>query len=280
MRDFLQSLITNDIRKAESEKAIYAALLSPQGKYLHDFFIVPSKDALLLDCEAGRKDDLIRRLSLYRLRARVTLTDLTDALEVIAIYRRNAPAIQERHISLPGNITSVEGSVFFPDPRLEIMGGRCFMPAGKGVQALSQAGFTQAPLSTYDQMRMQAGVPDGSQDFIIDRSLPLELGMDRLNGISFTKGCYVGQEVTARSKHRATLHKTLYRLRSLTGKALPDSGTPIMAGAIEIGQLRSHLNDLGLAILRREEVEKATQEKVPLTADGIALEAVQPEWVQ
>ncbi len=207
-RDFLQRLISNDIGKVSRDSAIYATLLTPLGKFLHDFFIAERKDALLFDCERARKDDLARRLAFYRLRARVEVIPRDD-LAVLAFHGGGACAALGLD-GVEGRARPFAGGVAFIDPRLAAAGARAILPANNAREAAEAAGFAPGNAADYDRHRLALALPDGSRDIRVEKSILAEIGIDGLNGLDLEKGCFVGQEVTARSYHRATLRKRLF----------------------------------------------------------------------
>jgi tRNA-modifying protein YgfZ len=260
-RNFLQGLITNDIVAATPEHAIYAALLSAQGKYLHDFFIVQAGDGFLIDAEVARLDDLLRRLNLYKLRAKVTIgrTDLAvaaligdGAVDALGLAR-------ERGAAKP-----LDGGVAFVDPRLVEAGARIIAPAA----ALPR--FDAGTRAEYDAMRLRLGLPDGTRDLLPDKSFILENGFEELAGVDFEKGCYVGQEVTARMKHRALVRKRLVPV-AIDGPA-PAPGTPVTRDGVEVGEIRSALDGQGLALIRTDAVGSQ------LNAGSTAVTPRKPAW--
>ncbi len=253
---FLQGLITNDIRKAEGGKLVYAALLTPQGKFLHDFFLMSQAGRILIDTEKHRLDELKQRLSLYKLRSQVTI-EVTADMGVVAVW-------------------GGEHANIMPDPRLHVLGGRIIGNMEESLAWCKAQGFLLAGEQEYDRHRIECAVPDGSRDMIPDKSFLLEFGIDELNGIDFAKGCYVGQEVTARTKYRGQVRKFLYRV--IASVELPQAGTPVLLGDVEAGELRSHAGLMGLAILRSELVEKAHAEVLQLTAGGARIVANVPPW--
>ena len=185
---FLQGLITQDIRKLSAASLLYAALLTPQGKYLHDFLLSETEQSgIRLESDAGSADELQQRLMRYRLRAKVTI-EMQPQINVFASWGD----------ALPG--------VCLSDPRPG-MGGRMYGPCAEVESALLKQGGTPASPESYHYHRISLGIPEGVPDFISDKTLMLEAGMDRLQAVDFQKGCYVGQEVTARSKFRAELRK-------------------------------------------------------------------------
>ncbi len=248
VRDFLQGLVSNDVERLGPESAIYAALLTPQGKYLFDFFLADTSDGLLLEGEAERLGPLAKRLSMYRLRADVEI-EAVD-LAVHAVFGDRAAAALGLD-DAPGAARVLEGGgMAFVDPR----------DARAGIRVLGGAAgplgdIAQASAADYDRHRLALGLPDGSRDLEVDRSILLEADFEALNGVDFKKGCYVGQEVTARTKHRGLVRK---RLRPVAVQGpLPAPGTPILAGGREVGTLRSGRDDRALALLRLDAVEGA-----------------------
>ncbi|MGH6973557.1 MAG: YgfZ/GcvT domain-containing protein, partial [Stellaceae bacterium] len=190
---FLQGLVSNDVAKAAAGAPVYAALLTAQGKYLHDFFIVALGDALYLDCERARLADLQRRLSLYKLRSKATLTDASAKFVAAAAWGDGAAA----KLNLAdGAAKPFAGGMVYIDPRLAALGVRFLIPAGREGN-IAAAGFARADAAAYDRHRLALGVPDGSRDLEIDKSILLENGFEELNGVDFAKGCYMGQELTA-----------------------------------------------------------------------------------
>lgn len=238
---FLQGLITNDINKVTADQAIYAGLLTPQGKFLFDFFIVRDGDTLLLDCEAAHLPAFAKRLTMYKLRSDVTLTDRRDDLRVaVALGPEN---IARAGLSgLPGAATATDGGICFVDPRLANMGTRLIAPASSGELPDGS--------DAYDRWRLQLGLPDGSRDIAVEKYFALEANFDALNGVDFDKGCYVGQELVSRMKHRKAVKKRIIPVAVDGERQAP--GTPIVSGQREAGTLLSGRDATALAFLRLE----------------------------
>ena len=229
--DFLQGLVTNDVTRAP----VWAAMLTPQGKYLADFLVIPEADALLIDVDARLADDLLRRLSMYRLRADVQIapTGMTVVRGV------DDPP--------PGAI---------PDPRHPALGWRLYTAPGD-TPADSDA--------DWDAIRVAHAIPETLVELIPNETYPLEAGFERLHGVDFRKGCYVGQEVTARMKHKTELRKGLVTV-SLAGAAVP--GTAIVTeDGREAGTIHTVAGDRALAHLRFDRIGPG------LTAGGVAVTA-------
>ena len=267
---FLQGLVSNDIEKAGPGSAIYAALLTPQGKYLYDFFIVEAGeagevgDALLLDCERAGLDGLKKRLSLYKLRADVTFKDRSDEWAVAAVFGN-------------GSIeAAIEGVAVFADPRLTQAGVRCILPRAEARAILEKAGLTPANEADYDRLRLTLGLPGGSRDLIAEKSTLLESGFDELNGVDWDKGCYMGQELTARTKYRGLVKKRLMPV-TFDGPP-PEPGTPVMLEGKEAGEVRSSQTTadggIGLALIRLDALEHSAD----LKAGDVSVTPSKPDW--
>lgn len=271
-RDFLQGVVTNDMETVSESRAVYAALLTPQGKYLHDFFVFRIGDVLYLDCEAARCDDLMRRLAVYRLRADVTIEDAGDAFAVYALFGAgvwSAAGIAPRE----GAAAPFGGGAAYADPRTAALGARAALPSDRAAAVLAGTGFAEADVAAYDGLRIRLGVPDGSHDMEPEKSLPLEYGLDDLNGVDFNKGCFIGQEVTARMKRRGLVRKRLLPV-DIDG-APPAPGATVQRGDHEAGEIRAILDGAGLALLR---LDRIAPEGPDLTAGGARITPHKPDW--
>ncbi|NBB69084.1 MAG: folate-binding protein [Alphaproteobacteria bacterium] len=257
----LQGLVSNDLDRLSEASAIYAALLTPQGKYLFDFLVFAHGDGLWLDVEAGRVDDLVRRLTLYRLRADVGFTKRDD-LAVYALFDGEPAAVAGAEIDVV-------------DPRLAALGRRVVGEPARVEAALADLGDA-ATFEEYDRHRLALGVPAGSRDLEPDKALLLENGFVELHGVDFDKGCFVGQELTARMRYRGTVRK---RLVPVTLDRHAEPGTPIRAGEIEVGELRSCHGDMGLALIRLDRWDKARDAGTPLQAETAVVSPRVPDWL-
>lgn len=265
---FLQGLVSNDVAKAAAGAPVYAALLTAQGKYLHDFFVVALGDALYLDGERARLGDLQRRLSLYKLRSKVTLADASAKFVVAAAWGDDAT---EKLNLAQGTAKPFAGGVAYGDPRLAALGVRFLIPAGRESD-IAAAGFARADAAAYDRHRLALGVPDGSRDLEIEKSILLENGFEELNGVDFAKGCYMGQELTARTKYRALIKKRLVPV-NVEGQ-MPAPGTPITRNGEEVGELHSGADGVALAMLKLDALTG------PLVAGGAKLAPQPPKWMK
>lgn len=243
---FLNGLVSNDVAQAAPGRAVWAALLTPQGKWLADFFIFAEPDRLLLDCEAAQAQPVMQRLGRYRLRS--------DA----AIEASN----RQVYAAWGGVPAASRDAVLAPDPRHPDAGWRILSDTACAVTADAQA---------WDRHRLALGLPDGSRDLEAEKTVLLEAGFDELHGVSWSKGCYMGQELTARTRYRGLIKR---RLLPVHGEGtLPPAGTPVMSQAREVGELRSSQGAAGLATLRLDALQAGD-----LQAAGVALSVSVPAW--
>jgi folate-binding protein YgfZ len=279
---FLQGLISNDVAKAAPDRALYAALLTPQGKYLFDFLVFSDGGRLLLDCEADRADDLLRRLRPYRLRSRVAFEDLRDAFRVVAVVGPDAARAVGLAGAPAGAAAPAGGGVAAVDPRHAGLGVRAVVPASEAEGFAAALGAGTAGPDAWDEARLPLGVPDGVRDLVPESTILLEAGFDELNGVAWDKGCWMGQELTARTKYRGLVKR---RLMPVRGPApLPPPGTPLVAeaadGTRDAGEMRSSRGGLGLAVVRLDALEAVRSGAARLTAGGAVLEPAPPEWLR
>jgi tRNA-modifying protein YgfZ len=259
---FLQGLITNDIGEAGPGTAIHAGLLSPQGKILFDFFVLPDGDGYLLEAASAQAEALKQRLGFYRLRAAVTI-DAEPSLKVAAAWGDAALA------NPPAEARS------FRDPRLESMGARVLLPRDAD---LAELNCELAAEAAYHAHRIAEGVPESGRDYAFGDAFPHEAMFDQLNGVDFQKGCFVGQEVVSRMQHRGTARK---RIVGVEGEGtLPLSGAEIFAGTMPIGTLGSIDGSSGLALIRLDRAEEAKAQGVALRAGDVPISLRIPPWAR
>jgi len=269
---FLQGLVSNDVRKLAPTQAIWAALLTPQGKYLHDFFIAELADGWLIDGEGARIADLKRRLGMYKLRAKIVLEDVSDRFELLQAWGPDAGA--PFGLAEPGQATQRDGAVAFIDPRIADLGIRLIAPKGTGAGLLEALGYAPGPIADWDRRRLGHGVPDGSRDMLLEKAILLENGFDELHGVAWDKGCYIGQELTARTKYRGLIKKRLMPV-AIDGP-LPAPGTLILRDGQEAGEIRSGRDGLALALVRLDALEAGTV----LHAGDATVRPRRPDWAK
>lgn len=259
-REFLQGLVTCDMTRVTPDTAAYGALLSPQGKILFDFLIVEHEGGFLIDAPLALTADLAKRLGFYRLRAKIVIAIESGGLSLdtqsdndmtVAASWGNDPA-------LPGALA------IFTDPRAAL-GLRIIAPRRV---TLALPGYESA----YEARRIEAGVPQGGVDFAYGETFPHEANLDRLQGVDFSKGCFIGQEVVARVEHRGTARKRVARV-TFKGPLL-DAGVRVMAGQTEIGVIGSSYFGHALAMLRLDKAAAALAAGHALMAGNVALTLV------
>ncbi len=257
---FLQGLITNDIDKAKPGGAIHAGLLTPQGKILFDFFVIPAADGFLLEIAKAKAGELAQRLGFYKLRAQVEIAE-DPSFAVAAAW--GAPP------RLP------DGAIAYADPRLSALGLRILLPANADARNLGCAIATE---DAYHAHRIALGVPEGGRDYAFGDAFPHEAMFDRLAGVDFDKGCFIGQEVVSRMEHRGIARK---RIVGVEGEGpLPPSGTEITAGGAPVGTLGSVSEHSGLALLRLDRAEEAKAAGLPLRAGEVTVDLRIPAWAR
>ena len=271
-RDFLQGIISNDITLVSPNKTIYAALLTPQGKYLFDFFISQSGEKLLIECEKDRVPDLMKRLRIYKLRANADLVDETETYSIFAIWGDDAAQATGLH-NERGLAHEISGGTQFIDPRLNTAGVRSVLPIEVAEAQLQSLAAEPASASDYDLHRLKLGLPDASRDLVVDKAILIESGFDELNGVDWNKGCYIGQELTARTKYRGLVKKRLISV--FIEGAAPEPGTPIMVGDKNAGEMRSSNAGHGIALLRLDQLNNEAAEYI---CDQAILRPNKPTW--
>lgn len=263
-RHLLNGLVTTDLTKLVPGQGRFGALLTPQGKIVSDFFITelsPEDDGgLLLDCPKVLAEPLATKLKFYKLRAKVLIENLSDRLGVLALW---------------DGTPSQPPEMGFADPRAAQLGWRIVVPDLLAAATADALGATLVAVSDYEAHRIACGVPSGGIDFAYADAFPHEANMDRLHGVDFSKGCYIGQEVVSRMHHRGTARTRIVRV-TFEGAA-PQPGSEITAGDKTVGTMGSSTIDRGLALLRIDRVADAREAGLTLAAGGIALTIADPD---
>jgi folate-binding protein YgfZ len=264
-RKFLNGIVTADVAKVAPDQPCYAALLTPQGKIIADFIVAEATPedggGFFLDCPAALAPTLMDRLKFYKLRAKVTIEELP--LGVLALW---------------DGAGATDHGLCYPDPRLPALGLRCILPADAAADAAAALGAMLTEADSYEAHRIALGVPRGGLDFIYNDAFPHEADMDQLNGVDFTKGCYVGQEVVSRVEHRGTARARVVPVAF--DDFAPEAGAMVTAGDKQVGTMGSATRGRGLALLRLDRVADALAAGTPLVAGGVALRPLTPDWAR
>jgi folate-binding protein YgfZ len=263
---FLNGLVTTDVTQLRPGLGQFGALLTPQGKIVVDFLITPAPTdhggGFLLDCPRARAQALADKLAFYKLRAKVTVENLSDSLGVMAAWD-GAPTGQP--------------DLAFADPRTDALGFRILAPEARAANVAGQIGAELVDAAAYEAHRIACGAPRGGLDFVYGGAFPHETNMDRLHGVDFDKGCYVGQEVVSRMQHRGTARTRTVKVVLDDGS--PETGATILAGDKVVGTMGSAAGERGLAQIRIDRAADALKAGVPLTAGGLALRLAEPDAV-
>lgn len=266
-RNFLNGLVTTDVDRLKPGLGRFGALLTPQGKIIVDFLITEAPaghgGGFLIDCPKALADSLATKLKFYKLRAKVTVENLSGDLGVLAAWD-GQPAAQP--------------DLAFNDPRNDGLGVRILIPEDLKQKLSDLIGAELVDATEYEAHRIALGVPRGGLDFMYSDAFPHETNMDRLAGVDFDKGCYVGQEVVSRMQHRGTARTRSVKV--LLDGPSPEAGATILAGDKPVGTIGSTSGGKGIALVRIDRVADALDAGQPLTAGGLALTLAEPDVVR
>ncbi|MDE1971614.1 MAG: folate-binding protein YgfZ [Hyphomicrobiales bacterium] len=266
-RTFLNGLISTDTLNLTPEAARFGALLTPQGKIIADFIVAEARakagGGFFLDIPRALAKTIVGKFNMYKLRARVIIEDLSETLGVLAVW---------------GGAAMPAAGLGYSDPRLPGLGFRVMLPPHRATEVAAGLGATLVDAADYEAHRIGLGIPRGGVDFAYGDAFPHESDMDQLGGVDFAKGCYVGQEVVSRMEHRGSARTRTVPVR-YEGEA-PAAGVAVVAGEREVGTMGSTAAGLGLALLRLDRVADALSRGQTLTAGGIAVRPVKPDWAR
>src|SRR5580692_536445 len=266
-RNFLNGLVTTDVTLVRPGLGRFGALLTPQGKITTDFIITEAPSGhgggFLIDAPRALAPGLATKLGFYKLRAKVTVEDLSESLGVMAVWDGEP---------------STKPDLTFADPRDDALGWRILVPEELVQKVADLIGAELVDSAAYDAHRIATGVPRGGLDFMYGDAFPHETNMDRLHGVDFDKGCYVGQEVVSRMQHRGTARTRTVKI--IVDGAAPEPGATILAGDKPVGTMGSSAGRNGLALVRIDRVADALDAATPLTSGGLAVRLAEPDEVR
>jgi folate-binding protein YgfZ len=271
-RNFLNGLVTTDLTLLQPGLGRFGALLTPQGKITVDFLITQAPDGhgggFLIDAPRALAKGLAEKLGFYKLRAKVRIENLSDShlsdsLGVLAVWD-GEPAMKP--------------DLCFADPRHEALGWRILVPEELKQKVADLIGADLVDEEAYEAHRIATGVPRGGLDFMYSDAFPHEANMDRLHGVDFDKGCYVGQEVVSRMQHRGTARTRIVRVT--LEDFSPEVGIPVVAGDKPVGTMGSTAGGHGIALLRTDRVADALDAGLKLSAGGLAIRLTDPNDVR
>ena len=262
---FLQGLVTNDIHKLSEEKCLYSALLTPKGRFLHDFFIYQVGESVYLEVDCSRLEDLNELLKRYKLRSKVDIN--LEKADVICLFGDLLYNLAE------GMRVPEKDFKGFVDPRLKDLGVRIIF----STLDPEKFGATEVTFQEYDKFRLSLGIPEAGRDMIIENAIPLESGLDELNAIDWQKGCYLGQELNARTKHQGMVRKRLLPVE-IEGDPV-EILAPITWNGVKVGSMRSSSLNKGIARLSLEAVTQL-KESESFFCGATKIKPHIPKWLR
>src|SRR6266851_4493988 len=263
-RDFLNGLLTTDIKLLQPGLGRFGALLTPQGKIITDFLITEAPaghgGGFLIDAPRALAPGLAAKLGFYKLRAKVAVENLTDSLGVLAVW---------------GGEPAMKPDLAFADPRNDALGWLILVPEELKQKVADLIGAELVDSADYEAHRIGSGAPRGGLDFMYGDAFPHETNMDRLHGVDFDKGCYVGQEVVSRMQHRGTARTRTVRV--ILEDFAPEPGAAILGGDKPVGTMGSTSGHNGLALIRVDRAADALAAGMPLTSGGLGIRVAEPD---
>ena len=273
-KEFLQNMISNDINKVNENNSCFASLLSPQGKFLFAFIIAKHKSGYFVDCEKTQVDELYKQLSVYKLRSKVEIMNLSNEF-VVAAFNREKFLKFEGAKDIPGNTIKYREDCILLDPRNKNLGARLIINLEKLYLSLKKLELKDSSVNEYYQLSHELGIAQKNMNKLQNKLFGIECNFEELNGIDFKKGCYVGQENTARIKLKNKLSKRLLPIKLISGKLT--EGAPIYANDIEIGKV---LIDDEYPFALMKHLDDSFKEDSELKSDNAVLRIKIPSWIQ
>ena len=273
-KEFLQNLISNDINKVSETNTCFTSLLSPQGKFLYEFIIIKHKSGYLIDCEKTQADGLYKQLNIYKLRSKVEILNLSNEFVVAAFSHEKFLTFDEAKDS-PGFTLKYREDPIFLDPRNKDLGARLVINLEKLYLSLKKLDLHDANLKEYYSLSHSLGIVPKDLNKLKDKLFGIECNFEELNGIDFKKGCYVGQENTARIKLKNKLSKRLFPINLIKGKLY--EGESIYNNEIEIGKVLIE-NDYPFALIKF--LDKNFDEKVNFKTKEASINIKKPDWIK
>ncbi len=273
-REFLQNLISNDVNKVSDENSCFSSLLTPQGKFLYEFIIVKHKSGYLLDCEKPQVEDLFKQLSLYKLRSKVEILNLSNEF-VVAAFSNEKFLTFDSAKDQPGYTIKYREDPIFLDPRNKNLGARLIINLEKLYLSLKKLDLHDADLKEYYSLSHGLGIVPKDLNKLKDKLFGIECNFEELNGIDFKKGCYVGQENTARIKLKNKLSKRLFPVNVIDGKLY--EGESIYNNDIEIGKVLID-SDYPFALIKY--LNENFDEKANFKTKDASISINKPDWIK
>ena len=272
--EFLQNLISNDIKKVNNTNSCFASLLTPQGKFLFSFIIVKHKSGYFFDCEKSQVEDLFKQLSVYKLRSNVEIINLSNEF-VVAAFNHEKFLSFENAKDIPGNTIKYREDPILLDPRNKDLGARLIINLEKLYLSLKKLELKDTNIDEYYKFSHELGIPQKDMNKLQNKLFGIECNFEELNGIDFKKGCYVGQENTARIKLKNKLSKRLLPIQIIKGEL--NENASIHSGDIEIGKVMIN-NEHPFALVKY--LDDNFNEKNEFKSENAVLKIKIPSWIK
>ena len=262
--DFLQGIISNDIKNVENGKPIYSSILSPQGRFLYDFFVIKNQDSFLLECRKVHSFEILKKFNMHKLRSDVNF-ELQNNFEILLLNIEDIDIVLE----------SLKNKMHFSDPRFPKLLSRIYIKGSDVEKIINSSRLKEISNQDYKNFRLKYFIPDFTEDAEIGKSLLMEMRFDKLNGISWDKGCYMGQEVTARMKYRNIVKKQLFGVK-INFNSFTDNDIKVEGESI--GKLMSHNKEYGISFINLKKLDEFSFRKIYSGDSTINLEI--PWWAK
>jgi folate-binding protein YgfZ len=273
-REFLQNIISNDINRVNENNSCFASLLSPQGKFQFAFIIIKHKSGYFIDCEKSQVEELFKQLSIYKLRSKVEIMNLSNEF-VIAAFNRDKFLKFEGTKDIPGNTIKYREDCILLDPRNKYLGARLIINLEKLYLSLKKLELKDSPVSEYYQLSHKLGIAQKNMNKLQNKLFGIECNFEELNGIDFQKGCYIGQENTARIKLKNKLSKRLLPIQLISGKL--SEGAAIYADNVEIGKVLID-DEYPFALIKY--LDDNFKKDNELKSENAVLRIKMPDWIE
>ena len=274
VKEFLQNIITNDINAVSETNSCFAGLLSPQGKFLYDFIVIKHKSGYFLDCEKKIIDELYKQLTLYKLRSKVEILNLSNEFVIAALHKDKFLELENTQ-DLNGYTTKFREDTVFLDPRNTELGARLIINLEKLYLSLKKLNLQSSNIDEYYSLSHSLGIPQSNTKELQNKLFGIECNFEELNGIDFKKGCYVGQENTARIKLKNKLSKRLFPINVINGKL--HEGESIYNNEVEIGKVLIE-SDYPFALIKY--LNENFDEKANFKTKEASININKPDWIK
>ena len=273
-KEFLQNLISNDINKVTDNNSCFSSLLTPQGKFLYDFIIIKHKSGYLIDCEKSQTEALFKQLNIYKLRSSIEIINLSNEF-VVAAFSYKKFLLFENAKDIPGNTFKYREDYILLDPRNKKLGGRLIINLEKLYLSLKKLKLKISDINEYYLLSYQLGIPQQDMKKLQNKLFGIECNFEELNGIDFKKGCYVGQENTARIKLKNKLSKRLLPIELINGKL--EEGDLIYSDDKEIGKILIAKN-YPFALIKI--IDNSFDFNLVYSIKNAKIKILKPEWIR